>query len=175
MCEYMNNTVLIKNVYLEMPLLFTINQYFYVLCFWYISHVLSKINIHLIILQGTLSIPLFLPSYYLLRTWEAKMEGYLFYLAYGIENIHKFYSVLLWQWKIKFSSVYICVYSVFILKFVSSANILGSSAEELERLLTYYKKSNGPSNEPCVNPQRMFWVPILRSWPNTICCFLFAR
>ena len=40
--------------------------------------------------------------------------------------------------------------------FVSSANIIGSSTEELGRSLTYNKKSNGPSIEPCGTPQRMF-------------------
>ena len=60
-------------------------------------------------------------------------------------------------------------------RFVSSANIIGSSTEELGRSLAYNKKSNGPSIEPCVTPQRMFWVPVLRLWPNEVYSFLFAR
>ena len=49
-------------------------------------YLISKINVHLIKLQGTLLIPLFLPPYHLLAPWEANVEDHLFYLAYGIEN-----------------------------------------------------------------------------------------
>ena len=31
-------------------------------------------------------IPLFVPRYYLLTTWEVKVEDQLFYLVYEIEN-----------------------------------------------------------------------------------------
>ena len=41
-------------------------------------------------------------------------------------------------------------------RFVSFANIIGSSAEELGWSLTYKNKSNGWNNE------RMFSVPVLR-------------
>ena len=59
-------------------------------------------------------------------------------------------------------------------KFVSSENIIGSKTEELGRSLTYNKNSNGPSIESGGTPQRMFWVPVLRSWPYEMYCFLFA-
>ena len=50
------------------------------------SYVFSKANVHLIRLQGTLLIPLSLPPYHLLTTWEAKMNDHLFHLSYGTKN-----------------------------------------------------------------------------------------
>ena len=87
------------------------------------------------------------------------MEDHLFYLAYEIEN------TLLCQ---RLMKVYLHISSSLTIennirksvcsknRFVSSANIIGSSTEELGRSLTYNKKSNSPSIEHCGTPQRMF-------------------